>query len=471
MSDVYLAYDERLQHEVAIKLVSNDQSESTQRLQHEIHTLRNLSHDHIVPILDHGEDEGYHYLVMPYVQQGTLRDRIARGRLTPEEAGSILVQVTSALHCAHQQGIVHRDITPSNMLLAGMTPQHVYLADFNLAKATGKGSDLTQTGIVLGTPAYMAPELIEKPASVSSDIYALGVVLYYMLTGQVPFSGSSHLGVFWKHVHEVPVSPSALNPAIPAPVEQVILRALHKDPQHRFPSAEALAQAYMHALLASHIYTVAHPVVHPFEPTMIQRACKKSELSLLPALVQQRSPLPWWQHPHYDFQKAFVSLALVTLLMLALPLGFFLSRALAPLPLASKASVAGVLQQASLASTPQTIPAVHPPGGNQAPPRPWLLQRAASIATQPGHRDEPQGFSGQKSNSAKPVLLSSFLHTAVTNVVAGFGGNTTPPYTTSSFSLHEHKNPHSDNGKGNWNGKGKNEGHGKEKGKGNGKGR
>src|SRR6516225_9061386 len=119
MSDVYLAYDERLQHEVAIKLVSNHQPESKQRLQSEIQTLSTLSHDHILPILDHGEDEGYPYLVLPYVKHGTLRERLASGRLTPEEAGHILVQVTSALQWAHQQGIVHRDIKPANILLEG----------------------------------------------------------------------------------------------------------------------------------------------------------------------------------------------------------------------------------------------------------------------------------------------------------------------------------------------------------------
>ncbi len=423
MSDVYLAYDELLQHEIAIKLVNNDQPEATQRLQHEIHTLRKLSHKHIVPILDHGEYEGYHYLVMPYIKQGTLRDRIAIGRLTQEEAGHLLVQVTSALYYAHQQGIVHRDLKPSNMLLDGIAHPHVYLADFHLAKAMGKGSDLTQTGIVIGTPAYMAPELIEKPESVSSDIYALGVVLYHMLTGQVPFSGSSPLAVVWKHVHELPVPPSSLNPAIPVPVEQVILRALQKDPHQRFPSAEALAQAYMHALLASQTDAVAHSAVQPLEPTVTYRAYKKSDHLLLPTVVQQRSPRPWWHNPHHDFHKAFVSLALVALLMIPLSLGFFLSRALAPLPLASKVAIAGVLQQASLASTPQTIPAVHPP---VRPP----------------------------------------------------GGNTIPPYTTPSFplkhptpsfSLNEYKNPHYGKDKGQGNGKG--QGKRQDKGKGQGKGK
>jgi len=368
MSDVYLAFDERLQQDVAIKLVSNEQPEATQRLQHEICTLRTLSHKHIVPLLDHGEYEGYHYLVMPYLKQGTLRDRLARGRLTQEEAGHILVQVTSALHYAHQQGIVHRDLKPSNMLLDGTLHPHVYLADFNLAKAMGKGSDLTQTGIAIGTPAYMAPELIEKPESVSSDIYALGVLLYRMLAGRVPFSGSFPLAVLWKHAHELPVPPSSLNPAIPAPVEQVILRTLQKDPQQRFPSAEAMAQAYMHALRSSQTSAVAHPVVQHLEPTVTYRAYKKSDHLLVPAVVTHRSPLSWWPNPHHDVQKALVGLALVALLMIPLSLGFFLSRALAPLPLADKAAIAGVLQQASQASTPQTVPAVHPPGGNTIPP-------------------------------------------------------------------------------------------------------
>ncbi|MGZ3644292.1 MAG: serine/threonine-protein kinase [Ktedonobacteraceae bacterium] len=368
MSDVYLAFDERLQQEVAIKLVSNEQPEATQRLQHEIHTLRTLSHKHIVPLLDHGEYEGYHYLVMPYLKQGTLRNRLARGRLTQEEAGHILVQVTSALYYAHQQGIVHRDLKPSNMLLDGTLHPHVYLADFNLAKAVGKGSDITQTGIVIGTPAYMAPELIEKPESVSSDIYALGVLLYHMLTGRVPFSGSSPLAVLWKHAHVLPVPPSSLHPAISAPVEQVILRALQKDPQQRFPSAEALAQAYLHALRSSQTSAVVLPAVQTLEPTVTYRAYKKSDHLLLPAFVQHRSPLSWWPNPHHDVQKALVGLALVALLMIPLSLGFFLSRALAPLPLADKAAIAGVLQQASQASTPQTVPAVHPPGGNTHPP-------------------------------------------------------------------------------------------------------
>ncbi len=367
MSDVYLAYDELLQREVAIKLVSNDRPESRQRLQNEIQTLSKLSHDHILTIIDHGEYGAYHYLVMPYLKQGTLRERIARGRLTEEEAGNILVQVTSALQFAHDHGIVHRDIKPSNILLDGVTDQHVYLTDFGLAKVMDKGSDLTQTGYLIGTPEYMAPELIDKPESVSSDIYALGVLLYQMLTGCLPFSGSSSLGVYWKHMHELPVSPSHLNPAITASVEQVIMQALNKDPRRRFPSAQALAQAYMNALQASNKFAVAHLAVRTFEPTLTHRAFKKRDRITLPAVALHRLQIPWWPKPRHKIQKAIVSIALAALFITPLTLGFLLGRANALLPLEYRAHIAGDLQQPPSAFTPPTTPAVHLLSGDTFP--------------------------------------------------------------------------------------------------------
>ena len=248
MSDVYHAYDQHLQCDVAIKLVYHDQTESRLRLHSEILALSSLAHDHILPILDYGEYGMYHYLVMPYCKQGTLLKRISKKILTEEEAGRLLIQVTSALQFAHCHGIIHRDIKPANILLVNDSDPHVYLADFGLAKVMTAGSDITQTGCLIGTPEYMAPELIDKPESVSSDIYALGILLYHMLTGQPPFRGGPPLAVLSRHLHELPIPPSHLNPAITPPVEQVILRALHKDPQQRFPDAMALAQAYTGAL-------------------------------------------------------------------------------------------------------------------------------------------------------------------------------------------------------------------------------
>ena len=162
MSDVYHAYDQHLQCDVAIKLVCYDQTESRLRLQSEIRTMSSLLHDHILPILDHGEYGLYHYLVMPYFKHGTLHKRISKGVLTEAEAGKILDQVANALQYAHDHAILHRDIKPSNILISNEDDLSVYLADFGLAKAISAGSEITQTGCLIGTPDYMAPELIEE---------------------------------------------------------------------------------------------------------------------------------------------------------------------------------------------------------------------------------------------------------------------------------------------------------------------
>ena len=195
MSDVYLAYDELMHRDVAIKLVSSDNTENIHRLHREIQAMSILLHDHILPTLDYGTHGSYHYLVMPYMRRGNLRERIAQGSLTQEEAGNILAQIASALQLAHDHRILHRDIKPSNILLDNSDERHVYLADFGLAKVIGEGSDITQTGCLIGTPEYMAPELANSPESVSSDIYALGVLLYQMLAGRPPFRQYPSIGL------------------------------------------------------------------------------------------------------------------------------------------------------------------------------------------------------------------------------------------------------------------------------------
>ncbi len=366
MSDVYRACDQHLQCEVAIKLVCNDQTESRLRLQSEILTLSTLSHNHILPILDYGECGTYHYLVMPYLKQGTLFKRISKEILTEEEAGWILTQVTSALQFAHDHGIVHRDIKPSNILLDN--DHYVYLADFGLAKAMTEGSDITQTGCLIGTPTYMAPELIDKPESVSSDIYSLGILLYHMLTGQPPFRGNSPLVVLWKHVHEQPIPPSHLNPAISPPVEQVILRALHKDPQQRFPDAKAVAQAYTNALQSSQ-QTKASLTFRIFEIALARITLKKVDRKILPAAPLQSALILWWQKYHHTMQRTIISLALVAIFIIPLSLGFLLGRERVQVSPAFGAhtQLASVLHQAPHASTPQPTPTVHPSSGKAIP--------------------------------------------------------------------------------------------------------
>jgi len=251
MSEVYLATDQRSQQEVAIKLVNSSHLEYSERFQREVKTISALTHRHILPALDYGQHGSWYYLVMPHIKQGTLRERLARRPLTLEEAGEILEQVADALQFAHDHGIIHRDIKPSNILL--QDEHYVYLADFGLARRlrAESGNEITLTGYVMGTPEYMAPELVEQSASTSSDIYALGILLYEMLTGRTPFKGNTPIATCLKQMREQPTSPSILNPAIPRPVERVILCALEKDPQWRFPSARALLQAYKRSLQAA----------------------------------------------------------------------------------------------------------------------------------------------------------------------------------------------------------------------------
>jgi serine/threonine protein kinase len=238
MAEVYLASDEQLHREVAVKVV---------HLSREAELLGPLTHEHILPVFDSGVQGPWHYLVMPYLSEGTLGQRLqTRGPLSPEEAGLLLEQIASAVQYAHERGILHRDLKPSNILLRDET--FIYVADFGIAKALSEERALTQTGMVVGTPEYMAPELLEQPASPSSDIYALGVLLYEMLTGQLPFTGPTALAILQKQVSAPPIPPSHFNPVISLPVEQVVLGALAKDPARRFRTPQALAQSYRRAL-------------------------------------------------------------------------------------------------------------------------------------------------------------------------------------------------------------------------------
>ena len=246
MAEVYLAFDDRMHRDVAIKVVGSNNAEYTARFVREAQAMGKLHHDHILPAYDYGEQGSWNYLVMPYVAHGTLKDLLAKGSLSLEHAGELLQQIANGLQYAHQQGLLHRDIKPSNILLRD--DHFAYLCDFGLARAQEGGSDLTQTGTLLGTPEYMAPELAEGPATVSSDVYALAVVLYSMVTGRVPFQGDTAISIFWKQLREYPVPPSRFNPAIPKAVDQVLMRALEKDPTLRYPTALALSQAFQAAI-------------------------------------------------------------------------------------------------------------------------------------------------------------------------------------------------------------------------------
>lgn len=312
MSDIYLAHDAHEQT-VALKVVHSSQDDYVIRFRREVQTLYHLNHKHILPILDSGADGSWHYCVMPYMPTGTLRNRLHDGPLSLEEAGTILTQVAAALQYAHEQGMLHRDIKPSNILLGDNS--HVYLADFGLAKGITNGGDLTQTGCLIGTPEYMAPELAERPAAISSDIYSLGIVLYQMLTGQVPFKGHTPMSIYWKHIQEQPLPPSQLNPAISPAIEQVILCALEKDPTCRFPSVQALAEAYNRALCVS---SQLHSV--PERSLLVDRA----ERVTLPPPMQRVIPLAAMSAQRRFHPAIIAFVAVFFLLVVPFTLGFSL---------------------------------------------------------------------------------------------------------------------------------------------------
>ena len=251
MATVYLAHDLKHERDVAIKVLHPDLGAAlgAERFLAEIKTTAKLQHPHILPLLDSGAADGLLYYVMPLVTGETLRARLVRETQLPlEDALQLAREVADALAYAHAQGVIHRDIKPENILLqGGAGSQHALVADFGIALAvqSAGGARMTQTGLSLGTPQYMSPEqaMGERAIDARSDVYALGAVLYEMLTGEPPFSGATVQSIVAKVLTERPVAPSTLRDTVPPAVDQAVLRALAKLPADRFPSATAVAEA------------------------------------------------------------------------------------------------------------------------------------------------------------------------------------------------------------------------------------
>ena len=246
-SRVYRAQNLELMREVAIKVIFNDAEDRVgfvRRFEREVQAIAQLDHPNIVAVYDRGETADLVYLVMQCVTGGTLRQRCGRPIPVAEACGA-MVQMCHALHHAHQHGIIHRDVKPSNMLIDSTDPRYLLLTDFGIAKLQGM-LGLTKSGTTIGTPEYMSPEQSEgKDIDQRTDVYALGCVLFELLAGRPPFVGSTAVSVLYQQVHLRPPHLRAFNSEVPRELGRIIEQALAKHPEERFGTAAMLAEALL----------------------------------------------------------------------------------------------------------------------------------------------------------------------------------------------------------------------------------
>jgi serine/threonine-protein kinase len=245
MAAVYQAYQPGVDRYVALKILPRHLAQDPQfvaRFQHEARVIASLQHPHILPVFDFGEADGYTYLVMPFVAGGTLADTLRGQPLPVAQVRRIIAELGDALDYAHSRGIIHRDVKPSNVLLDGRG--NCLLTDFGIAKIVAGTVQLTLPGGIIGTPAYMSPEQAQGATiDQRSDIYALGVLLYELTTGRVPFTAETPLAIVLKHPHDPLPPPRTLNPSLSEALERVILKALAKEPNDRFQTAAEFVRA------------------------------------------------------------------------------------------------------------------------------------------------------------------------------------------------------------------------------------
>ena len=328
MATVYKAYQPSMDRYVAIKVlpaVLSRDAAFLKRFQREAKVVARLEHKHILPIYDYGEQEGLTYLVMRYVEAGTLKDRLAAGRLDLTETSRIIAQVGAALDYAHRLGVIHRDVKPSNVLIDSQGD--AYLTDFGLARMVESSDQLTATGVGVGTPAYMSPEQGQGlKIDHRSDIYSLGVMLYEMVTGQVPYQAETPMAVVLKHITEPLPLPRQFVPDLPEEVERVILKALAKKTEDRFQMVREMVEALD---LAVQTATAAVPT-----------AVRKRE-AIPPALAAPARQIRWPGNVRTMMLGGGIAVMVLSLVMIICGLAFILNRLqyLAPVILPSTTTI------------------------------------------------------------------------------------------------------------------------------------
>jgi serine/threonine protein kinase len=423
MGVVYLAEQARPARMVAVKVLqpnvrpsSSAYNDFLARFRREADVIAKLEHVNIMPIYEYGEQDGLAYLVMPYLSGGTLRDLLARrGALSMQETATYLDQAAYALSYAHAQGVIHRDIKPSNFLIH--SDGRLVLADFGIARimqehSISKASTLTGTGMMVGTPDYMAPEMAHgEQIDQRADIYELGILVFQMLTGRVPFTGSTPLMVAVKHLQEPLPSLSQFNPTIPPAVDTVLMTATAKRREDRYMSALDLAQAFRVAINTPHSVNYAPgndilpaPGSSPSHPGIVQ------EISTSSATQRQDTPLPAIRQ--------------------ALPV-----TPVSQAPEVLRAGVSGIERPVSSASAP-VLPYVQPPAGQQSKSNTLLLVIGALVVfvlVAGGTFFGLKFITGQSSPANSPTPTPVVQTTPTTNPTATAQPSptaTTPPTPT-----------------------------------------
>ena len=376
MATVYKAYHAAMDRYVAVKVLPRQLAETPEfvgRFQQEARTIAKLEHAHILPVHDYGESEGVTYLVMRHLDAGTLKERIQSGALALDEIDRLFTQLAEALDYAHGHGVVHRDLKPSNVLL----DRHgdLFLTDFGIAKLLESSSQFTSTGAMIGTPAYMSPEQAQgMKVDQRSDIYSLGIILYEMVTGRVPFEAETPLAVVLKQLNEPLPLPSTVKADVPPAVERVILKALAKNPEDRFTSVGEFLSAWKRALseaetLAASAPAAAAAVEMASEAPTAVSAPQPTVAAAAPAVGAgtRRTPLVWILGG-----GALVVILLVGLMAVRFARNRRASREPTPLPAPTLAALPTVVPAATVEPQPTSPPVAS--GGEE-----WASWTAANL--------------------------------------------------------------------------------------------
>src|SRR5574341_767141 len=314
MATVFKAYHTALERYVAIKVMHPAFKEDPNflaRFKREAQVVARLEHPNVVPIYDYAEHNGAPYLVMKFVEGETLKARLARGPLNLAEAVKIIDAVGAGLDYAHKQGILHRDIKPSNVMLAA--DGNIYLADFGLARIAQAGESTLSSDSLLGTPQYMSPEQAKgvKELDAGTDIHSLGVVIYELVVGRLPFSADTPFAITHDHIYTPLPMPHDVNPNVPEAIERVLLKALAKERPDRYPDVAAMVAAFKGAVASAgetptalpHVVPVAPSAVTPTAATVKGAAPEAAGTVVAPAVPPAATPVPaaqkgfqfqWW---------------------------------------------------------------------------------------------------------------------------------------------------------------------------------